>query len=453
MNRKNQRIIHLDDMLYYIFRHWKILLAECVVIGLLFGGIGLYKVQKKYDGGSADSQKKEVSVNGVDLDNVEAVLTLEQAIRSQRNYNKESLLMRVDPNNKKMYSLKYQFHVSGSVDSQLAEIMIEQGKKAYQNVLFDNRLYDNINKELQSEFDIKYIRELIYAETDATGVIVYNITGTDEKMAKSIGTAVKKYLADHNKEILANNSKVNVSLDTEAAATMVDLNLQGVQTNNHANLQNLTTTLDARLIAMSDHAKQYLELGRKAIEDGTYESGQVLYKDISGNSDVSITRKFYEAGLYVVKRIILFLFLAVICLSVKYMWSRTLMYEGDLEDMYGIRVIDVVHGEKSEEIKNAAERIAVIANKNRKILIVGSCISDDFVKVFTNTVKELLAKDEMDVKVIEGATSPKNLKKITDGRDILLIEKIGRSTYNKIYNLLNEMRKYKVNIVGVTVLK
>ena len=312
MKKRSQRVIHLIDMLKYVFNQWKILLTGCILIGIVFGGLGIYKVHNKYVSNSNEIKRVEINVSGTDLDNVEAVLTLEQAIKSQREYNKNSLLMRIDPNNKKMCSLKYKFHVNDDVNSDLSTSKLEQGKKAYQNVLFDDRLYESINTKLQQNVETKYLRELIYAETDVTGVIVYNITAENEEIALEISGGIQEYLSEHNKEILGNCSGVSATVDSEVISTMVDLGLQGTQTNYHANLQNLTTTLDTRLIAMSDNAKQYLELARSATADGNYELGQPLCKEVSTNGNISTLRKLYEAILYAVKRLVLFIGLSLL---------------------------------------------------------------------------------------------------------------------------------------------
>lgn len=48
MKKQTERIIHLDDLLAYIIKQRKIIAVGIIIVGLLFGGIGSYKVNQKY---------------------------------------------------------------------------------------------------------------------------------------------------------------------------------------------------------------------------------------------------------------------------------------------------------------------------------------------------------------------------------------------------------------------
>lgn len=75
MKKQTERIIHLDDMLIYIIKQWKIFAIGIIIVAILFGGIGIYKVNKKYGLASSNaeasntvsdiSDKKSAGNNGV----------------------------------------------------------------------------------------------------------------------------------------------------------------------------------------------------------------------------------------------------------------------------------------------------------------------------------------------------------------------------------------------------
>ena len=89
MKKQIERIIHLDDMLLYILEQWKILIAGGIIVGLIFGSLGVVKVNKKYTtiAETGESAGKEINVSGSELMNIDTILYLEKAIKNQKKYN------------------------------------------------------------------------------------------------------------------------------------------------------------------------------------------------------------------------------------------------------------------------------------------------------------------------------------------------------------------------------
>lgn len=453
MKKNNQRIIYLGDMLCYILKKWKVLLIGCVLVGLMFGVMGIYKVQKKYDSASKDADKIEISVSGKDLENVEAALILERAIKNQREYNENSILMKIDPHNKIVCSLKYQLCVSDEIDPEVQTRKIEQGKKAYQNVLFDGKLYECIKNDLQSDLDTKYFRELISAETDGTGVIVYNIAADSKELGQAICNSLKKFLLEHEKKILKNYDGVSAKIDSEVFVTSVDLVLQTTQTNNHSSIQTLSTAYNTRLGEMSDNAKQYLALSKKAIENDNYEPGQPLYREAAGSGDISGSRKIYEAALYAIKRVVLFALILLFCLAIKYICSNTLVCTNDLEDMYGVSVIDSIFPNEKEKIKMISEKIIYLAKGSDKVVIIGSNLTDDINSNIVEEIKRIVVHYGIEVKIINDISNPEIFKVFKENSSVFLIERIGNSLYKRMNHLLHELFSFDIKILGAVVIK
>lgn len=451
--RKNQRVIHLDDMLKYIMKQWKILLIGCILVGCVFGVLGIYKVHNKYTSSIEKEQRIEVNVSGTDLDDVQAVLGLEKAIETQREYNKNSLMMRIDPNDIKMCSLTYQFHVSDDISSQLQESKLVQGVKAFQNALNNEHLYDYIRNELSQEIEAKYFKELITTDTDAPGVIIYLISAENENMALKISQGIKKYLAESNNEILGKYSGLSATVVSEQLSTSVNQSMILTQTNNHVNLQNLNGTLNTRLSTMSEKAKQYLELARTAMKDGDFEPGQPLYKEVSDKSNVSVGRKIYEVLLYAFYRVIVFFAVLLIICAAKYMWSRRLMCADDLKDMYGVRVINVVNLKDENRIDLISEKIALLMGENRKLIMSGSNISNDVCISILEKVKYKLVSRDFEVTITDQIMTSEILSKLKSDGELLLFEKIDHSTYAGLDDFIYNIKNFELNPLGVVVLE
>ena len=131
MKKQIERIIHLDDMLLYILEQWKILIAGGIIVGLIFGSLGVVKVNKKYTtiAETGESAGKEINVSGSELMNIDTILYLEKAIKNQKKYNANSMLMKIDPYKKKVASVKYQFQVVDDADFELSANEVAQAVK------------------------------------------------------------------------------------------------------------------------------------------------------------------------------------------------------------------------------------------------------------------------------------------------------------------------------------
>lgn len=452
MKKQEQRIIHLDDMLLYIVKRWKIFLIGVIVVGVIFGGIGCYKVHLKYSNDSEHENKIAVNVSGVDLDDVEAVLYLEKAIKNQREYNENSLLMRVNPMEKKVVSVKYQFFVSGDAETELSASLLEQGKNSYQNVLSDDSVFKFIKDELELDISTQYLKELVTTETDSVGVIIFNATAPDERMASNICAALQKYLSYNDEKILIGMDTLKVKKSSEKIVTVVDVNLQNTQTNYYNNLQSLRTSLNTRKAAMSEKAKEYLELSRTAYEEGTYESGQTLYKSISSGENVSLSDKVYDVIVYVLKRAILFMGLFIVFYAIKYMWSPKLMYAYDLWDMYGIRVIDVL-SRKKPGIRMAAERLATcLDDANQIMMVMNKNATSSDIEIAEN-IRSILRKKGISVQILPEIDTPMAMDLLNSCHNAIMIEEIENSKYKDIKNTIENIQCMNIDIKGVVIIK
>lgn len=448
MRYKATRIIHISDLLVYLRKKWKYFFIGLLIVSLLFGFIGIYKVQKKYSANNNVTTKEKVSVSGKDLDDVEAILTLEKAIKSQRAYNQNSILMKIDSNNKPNISLKYQFIISDDTDLQVDSSRIDQARKAYQNILFDEELYRLINDTLSTDIESKYLKELIGTETDTSGIIVYNITGNSEEMARGICDALKQYLSN-SKMILKNYRDVKVCLDSELYSEILDMGLLGTQTNYHNNLQNLEATLETRLASMSDKAKEYLSLCRKEYENNNYQSGQILYKEVSNSENVNMKRKIYEVILFDLKRVVLFSFLFLIFWTLKYLFTQKLMCTEDLKDMFGIRVLGFIKSDKTDKLEYTAEKLVRLAGTKQQLGVLSTC-KDEILEIM-NHLCETIRNHNLNVNDLSELNEIELLHRIKDCEGIVLVEKIGSSSYDSMEVIINQLQEFEMDIIGAIV--
>lgn len=451
MKKRSERIIHLDDMLRYLTGWWKILIAGIVIVGIIFGGIGFYKADKAYRAmpETPTASKMEISVADSELVKIDTIFQLERLLENQKDYYDNSILMRVNPFEKKAASVQYRFCVSGDMDFESAEQLLEQGKKAYQGVLNDGEFYEYIKDAVLPETEPKYIKELINSEMDSKGIIVINAIAPDEDTALKIRGEIKNYLSRHNEEILKNYKDLRVKTDKEYTVTTTDAGLQGTQMSLYGNIQNLQSQIDSLSQELSDGAGEYLELARRSKEEGTYEPGQTFSKEVITGAEERPDNRIQEAGGYAVKRILLFVFLFVICLSLKYMWAAKLMCAYDLSDMYGMKVFDGMLTEEDDRISAAAEKILM---SGEEMIITSS----DKELLETNAIGRLKRKLEEKgafVRLVSETENAAAIKEVKKCNNIILVESIGKSRYSRIRDIVENLRILDKDVKGVVIIK
>lgn len=455
MKKQKERIIHLDDMLLYILRQWKIFIIGIIIIGAVSGCIGMSKINKKYMNIADANQKtvEKVNVTGADLINVDTILYLEQAIADQKEYIDNSFIMKIDPYEKRIASVKYQFCVSEDIAPEVCTGRMEQGEKAYQNVFGSAEIYAYIKKSLSLETDKNYIKELVSFETESVGVLVVDVIAPDEELAQGIRDAIKDYLHENHTEILKNYKELAVKIDSEYIVTVIDTGLQNIQTAQYNNLQNLQSMLEARNLALSDTARQYLALAKKEFKEGRYESGQTLYKKIAASAEVGLRRKMYEAGGYTLKRVLLLICVLVVWYGLKYMWSSKLMYAYDLWEMYDVRVIDVLPGNAQEMIKVIAEKIAAcVTEDSNNVLLISSDMEKTDISV-PESLKEALKKEGLSVEYLSTMDETGVFNRIKNSENIIMVENIGKSRYSRIEKCVDNVYCLGREIIGALIIR
>ena len=457
MEKQADRIIHLDDMLLYILEQWKILIAGIIIIGIVFGGMGMVIVNKKYKTASEmnNDAVKEISVSGSDLINVDMILYLEKAIKNQKEYNANSILMKINPFEKRVASIRYQFQVTEDIDPELNEDKLAQGVKAYQNVLRSKEICDYIKKLSLIEDDnneVRYLKELISLEIDIQGTVTVNVCAPDEQLAQDLKEAIKDYLDDKCEKVLGKYSNLTVKIDSESVITVVDIGLHNQQTAQYNNMQNLRSMLEARRLDLSDEAKQYLALAKKVSKEGNYKSGQPLHAEID-HQDTGVSGKLYEAGIYAFKRVVLFACLFIVWFGLRYMWSTKLMYAYDLREMNGIRVVEVLSDLDANMICVLAEKITVcLADGSNDVLFISSDMARINISIL-ESLKTALIKKGISVECLSGMDDAKMLNCVKDSKNIIIVESIGQSKYSRIKKCIDNIYCFNKEIAGALVIK
>lgn len=454
MKKHSERIIHLDDMLSYIAGQWKRLVVIAFAAGILFGGIGLYKANKSYKSSleKKPAAKIEINISGMELIKVDTILYLEKMAAKQKEYNDRSILMRINPHEKQTACIKYQFLASEDTALELMESRMEQGAKAYQDVFDGAEIYEYMKTFLSLETDEKYIRELIHAKAGPQGILLITVSAPDAGMAQGMREAVKNYLQERNREILKNYKDLNVKVDSEYTAVVSDMELFDTQAAQYNKLCEIQKQIETSWSELPDSAREYLEAARPLNWMDKYESGQKFYKESAGGQEGKKDNRVYKAGAYAVKRMLLFLCIYIACCILKYMFSFKLVSVDDLQDMYGVKVIDVLSTGDTDRLALTAEKLSASAEDDGRIMLTGS-EKEQLASQVIDRLRQELEEKGISVKIGAEIGDIASIKTVKECNNIILVESIGKSRYSKIKNVLDLVWSLNKDVKGAVIIK
>lgn len=441
--KKKDRIIHLDDMCIWLLKQWKIYVAASIIIAVLFGIIGAIKVQQKYSD-SSSKNKIEVSVSDSELANVESVYFTEETLQKQNEYNKNSILMKIDPYHKATASVQYNISINSTMESETQNRVLAQVQQSIQEKMMESELLASIEDAFASGIDASYYRELITTDISVIGVVKISVMHENAEDARKVRDVIEQYIEKNQDNIVNADNQCEITKANETEGISVDLSLRDKQIAQYNTVTNLQTTLQTKQPALTDNENRYLELYREAQENGDYKQGEPLYRISESISEVTMIQKTKEVLLYAIKRVILALGIIVAAFAMKYMWSRRLMYAHDIEDMYGVRLIAEICESKPNSKAYAINIIKANLMTDGNNILASSNIN----RLDSDTVKKL--EECLGCRVI-------SVEQLLDMEykkcNVLLVEQLHSSQYNGIEELVTILNSINVRINGAIILR
>lgn len=240
-----EREIDLVELIKYLWKRVWVMCIGAAVGFVLVLGLQLVKqvVQERGAKGEEPTAfEKEMEEYEADYAQLEMEIeNLEKSIEEQIAYNNESILMKINPYDKK--SVTGQFYVDS--DYQIMPEFTYQNAdvtysivKAYQSLATTGELAKYINEHLEKPIKERYLNELITITNDGDATLTVTVVHTDIESARQIYDLVIECMnnskADYEKKIGA----YNVTLLNESENASVDLVLKETQV---ANLDTINT--------------------------------------------------------------------------------------------------------------------------------------------------------------------------------------------------------------------
>ena len=186
--------INLIDLMFYLLKQWKTLIAA-VLIGAVIGG-GIYVVKKS----SADRAAEELTAQmeeakttvedeqtvaelrenyqiSEDVEtNMELAYQYRQLYRKQLEYNQNSPIMQMNPS--AVYSGELEYYISAGYDTGMIALL-------YQNILNSNGILEELKEAADLDYQEQYIRELIGCSVSRENDSTINVNNGESLVYKN----------------------------------------------------------------------------------------------------------------------------------------------------------------------------------------------------------------------------------------------------------------------------
>lgn len=237
-----EKMIDLKDMLFWLLKHWRRILANAIIIGLL---LGLYQVYKGLsvilnDVAFAEAKEKyEITLADYEATGERlktSIVNLREQSAHQQEYNEKSVLMRIDAMEK--WSGNFQIYIDSKyqIDPTLSYQNLDMTNRlisAYASYLRSGEFYQEILNNISGINEIRFLTEVYTVSADpSTATITVSCVGPSETAVRQLLEFVKTKFAEQFETVRSAIGDHSYEILTESVFSSIDLNLEAAQKSN-----------------------------------------------------------------------------------------------------------------------------------------------------------------------------------------------------------------------------
>lgn len=264
MQEKNvyERELDLVQLVKYLWKRVGIMCVGAVVGLVLVLGLQLLTQEdstSSEEGGELTSYEKELKEYEENYAQLEMEISnLEKSIEEQIAYNNESILMKINPYDKK--SITGQFYIDS--EYQIMPELTYQNKdittsvaRAYEALAATGELAKYINENLEEPIKERYLNELIDISYTGDYVLDVKVVHTDIESARKVYNLIVEYMEQKKNEFQKNIETYTITLLNESESNSVDLQLKETQVANLDAINTLRENLTEKQEAFAELVK------------------------------------------------------------------------------------------------------------------------------------------------------------------------------------------------------
>ncbi len=469
-----ERELKLVDLIIEILLCWRGMILCALLGAVLFGGLSYYQSYNKivaYNETIEDSadvaiisiEEIEEKLTDIQIVNVESAVNYELLYSQLKDYYDSSVLMGIDPNC--VPTVQLVFFVNSN-DKEIAYAATE----VYCQLLNGNEISKEITEEIDGLIlqDVNELVSVIYnqdgQEYDQQTVVV-EINHNEKEIAEDIADVIIDYITDKNSQLLTEVGEHNVMLLSDSYSEVYNRDLYNKQKTIKNELISYEAAIANLKSTFTDIEMDYynLLLGEES------ESDESDNDDKERITEVQISKKMLVLGC------IILVFLYVVVIFVKFIFSDKMRNKEELVDFYNISFLGYLNvptkkkkllGFIDNKIKGLKKKVALefdesldIIVKNIKLsleknniksyAIVSSCMNQGIKDIYEHVVS-LLGDDNV-ICLGDVLYDPMEIDKMHNVDSVILFEEIGVSDHNGISQVIDMLKRNNIKMLGTVI--
>lgn len=457
-NNTYEQEINLKDLMFLVFRKWRLILVVAFILAILLGGYKAGKelislnndefmlnIKEEYEKELEKYQKEEVGYKR-DIENLTA------NIEYQERYKENSLLLKIDPYHKRnatvdiFIKMPEYFQESGAA---MSTVDFADGVlKAYASAIQKGTFLEDLSKK--NRIDLIYLQELITVTEDYdSNMINISVTSVEEEDAEEILNKILENIEPVSAKIQENLGQHSISFINQSTGYVTDQILADYQQQKIKNLADTNKSL-------KDTEKALKELKEP-------ERPVVLSKGLILKEGIKYSFLGGVAGVF-----LLAFGVCVICLM-----DEKFKIDNDLKERFGIKLLGGFSEVKQERIFSCID-VWLDRLEGKEYLSDGfvydtiaaniNNFADKKGTVFlTGTVEEMVLR-ELEIQLKKripqlnleiGSDMTKNvsiLQKLPEYDEVILVETRNKSRCKDIEKEVEMVLNLKKTIIGYIIL-
>lgn len=444
--------INLKQLVIYVLRKWRTMLAAAVVLGLLIGGAKTAKgFMNLQDPVKVEASLKESELVLQNYETAKEQLTNQMAeynrqLDDYQRYAENALYMRIDP-----YAV-YQESVTYVVttDYQILPNMTYQTLNwmgpvlsAYSSVATSVTLKDlppEGQAGLSEEWDADSLDKLITVETNTNdGKLTITASAESEARAKAILQAVKDKVEGNQENIAKAAGKHSLSMITEKSSITVD---QTMINDREMRLRNISSLREAADKAVEKY-KKLSEPEDTALSTGSVIKGGIKFLILGGLMGAFLAFFFFCMQFLTNGKLN-----NIDCLKECYQTRILAVLSKEQKSGWIDRILDRIEGNKANQKSSERSLYVAAASLSRhaeNIAVAGTAAKENKEKIV-----ETLRKSE-ELSIVDAGdilSDPEAVRKIRSAGSVILVEAKNESAMSDIQEEAELLQSMGVPLEG-----
>lgn len=487
-NTDKETKINLTNLIYFILCRWRSIILLAFIIGAIFFGAKLTNGFHAMGSENLSESQKEYERSYEEYLIMKSQLEcqasrLAQAIKEKEDYQHQSILMNLNPNATYKSTLTYAVKditdmspVAACTETSLAaNRKINSILGAYESLIHSGTILQNIQKEIGTQIDKKYIAELVYTQTDYQSKLLHiTVLGNDKKQAQTISDTIEKEIQNAGSKISTAVGEHRLEQISYYIGNDVDTSVSIGEIPEYGSSED--TIYQTSIEKLQKNDTDYVMDLQNQLVDCNHQLSELTEPSKPGGTTIDgIVKSSTKFGIlgFVVGAFVMSYFYVL-----KYVGCGKLMASDEMQDIYGIPLLAYYkepvskHPNAIDELINRVYGISdqrfclseayalatsnVLARigdaDNETILLAGNADTEAFKHMVCGVSEKLVG---IGIEVITAGNINENgdaIQKLQKAEKIVLIEQTGVSRKKDIKRELQTLRDLKKEIVGAIVL-